>query len=258
MDDEDGKHLAETLRVLNEAGAWAARINADASRVRPAPRSSLRGDDDRTAPYQLSHAVWHSLSNAVDHLSCLRVLLGDAKIIHMYAPFTLVRAALENACAAVWLLQPPRRKLRLARRLRLAIGDIRNGEQARQLTGQLGPRTEQERLDQIRDIASRAGLDAAAVRSKATYTEIVTAVDGTGPANSTIEVCWKVCSGYAHGDLWTTLGASRRAELPGTGEEGVGTFKIEANLRLLMEVTAIAVGVTRWGWQLHDQRCQPP
>ena len=30
-------------------------------------------------------------SNAVDHLSCLRAVLGDAKIINMYAPFTLVR-----------------------------------------------------------------------------------------------------------------------------------------------------------------------
>jgi hypothetical protein len=142
-------------------------------RLRPAPRSSLRGDDDRAHPYQLSHAVWHSLSNAVDHLSCLRALLGDAKIIHMYAPFTLVRAVLENACAAVWLLQPPQRKDRLTRRLRLAIADIRNGEQARQLIGQAGPRTEQERIDQIRAIASRAGIDAAAVWTEATHTEIV-------------------------------------------------------------------------------------
>lgn len=36
MDDEDGKHLAETLRVLGEAEAWAARTSADAARLRPA------------------------------------------------------------------------------------------------------------------------------------------------------------------------------------------------------------------------------
>jgi hypothetical protein len=46
--------------------------------------------------------------------------------------------------------------------------------------------------------------------------------------------------------------------MPGAAQEGIGTFKIEANLRLLMEVTTIAVGVTRWGWPLHDQRWQPP
>src|SRR5882672_614915 len=54
----------------------------------------------------------------------------------MYAPFSLVRAALENACAAVWMLQPPRRADRLARRLRFAVTDIRNGEQVNQVIGQ--------------------------------------------------------------------------------------------------------------------------
>jgi hypothetical protein len=141
MDDEDGKHLAELLGVLSEVDAWAARTNADASRLRPSPRSSLRGDDGKAHPYDLSHAVWHSLSHAVDHLGSLRALLGGAKVIHMYAPFTLVRGALENACAATWLLQPPSRNDRLTRRFRLAIADIGNGEKARQLTGQPAPRT---------------------------------------------------------------------------------------------------------------------
>jgi hypothetical protein len=66
VDDEDGKYLAEMLRVLSETEAWAARTNAEAPRLRPAPCSSLRGDDDRTNPYELSHAVWRHLSNAVD------------------------------------------------------------------------------------------------------------------------------------------------------------------------------------------------
>ena len=40
--------------------------------------------------------------------------------------------------------------------------------------------------------------------------------------------------------------------------EGTGTFKIEADVKLLMYVTAFAVNLTRQGWQLYDQRCQPP
>jgi hypothetical protein len=43
----------------------------------------------------------------------------------------------------------------------------------------------------------------------------------------------------------------------GTAEEGVGTFRIEANLGLLMKLTALAVDVTWRGWQLHNQRCLP-
>lgn len=106
VDDEDGKYLAETLRVLGEAEAWAARTSADAARLRPAPGSSLRGDDDQVFPYSLSHAVWDALDHAVDHLTCLQALLRDARVIHRFAPYALVRGALENACAAVWMLEP--------------------------------------------------------------------------------------------------------------------------------------------------------
>jgi hypothetical protein len=115
MNDEDGKNLAETLRALSEADHWAARTSAEATRLRPAPRSSLRGDDDRAFPYALSHAVWDALDHAVDHLTCLLALLRDAKVINRFAPYALVRGALENACAAVWILEPPRRADRLAR-----------------------------------------------------------------------------------------------------------------------------------------------
>lgn len=54
VDDEDGKYLAEMIRVLSETEAWAARTNTAAPRLRPASYSSLRGDDDRTHPYGLA------------------------------------------------------------------------------------------------------------------------------------------------------------------------------------------------------------
>jgi len=257
MDDEDGKYLAETLRVLAGADTWAARTNAGALRLRPAPGSSLFADDERAHPYELSHAAWHLLSNAVDHLGCLQALLGDAKIIHMFAPFTLVRGALENACGAVWLLHPHRQQDRLVRRLRLALADVRNGEQVKQLTGGPGPRSAQERINQIHDIARSAGLGTAALKGNAAYSEIVKAVDEGAPG-SLILLSWKVCSGFAHGDWWTTLSASRRTPIPGATREGVGTFKIEGNLSLLMQVTTLAVQMTRRGWWLHDQRCRVP
>jgi hypothetical protein len=259
MDDEDGKHLADTIRILQQVQGREARTNADASRPRPAPRSPLRGDDDKAHPYDLSNESWRHLSTAVDHLSCLRAVLEDAKVVHMYAPFTLVRGALENACGAVWLLQPLQRTERLARGLRLALADVRHSEDVKQLTGNAGPRTRQARIDQINDIAKRAGLDAAALKGSAGYSEIVKAVDQNGPANNTIEVRWKLCSAYAHGDMWSTLGASQRTPIPDTGTRpGVGAFKIQANVSLLMHVTALAVNTTRRGWQLYDQRCLSP
>jgi hypothetical protein len=104
VNDKDRPDYAELLRLLGLVDGWAARIDPDAGRPQPPPGSALRGDDLRTHPYELSHAAWHSLSHAVDHLNCLQTLLKDAGLIHIFAPYSLVRSALENASAAVWML----------------------------------------------------------------------------------------------------------------------------------------------------------
>lgn len=258
VDRENGAHLAEAIRALEEVPGWASRTAADASRLRPAPRSQLQEDDAKASPYHLSHAAWRSLSTAVDHLACLRVLLTEAKVIHMYAPFTLLRAALENSCAAVWLLEPGSSVDRLSRHFRKVLDDIRNEEQVRDLMHQPGLRSEAERLASVRTLAITAGLAGTAVKARPTYWEIVKTVSESGPAYGVLEVMWKLCSGYAHGDSWPTLSASQRTEVAGAAPEGVATFKIEANIDLLAKVTMMAVKVTGWGWQLHDQRCTAP
>lgn len=106
LDDAERPHYLEMLRLLGAVDGWVARIDPVAEPPQPAPGSALRADDQRTHPHRLSHATWNSLSHAVDHLNCLHTLLRDARQIHMYAPYSLVRAALENASAAVWMLHP--------------------------------------------------------------------------------------------------------------------------------------------------------
>ena len=123
---------------------------------------------------------------------------------------------------------------------------------------QPGQRSGQEQIAEVRALASRAGLDETALKGSASYSEIVQAVDENGPPDSLILLSWKTCSGFAHGDWWTTKSASRLTQIPGADQEGIGTFKIEANLGLLTKMTALAVRMTGYGWQLHDQRCRPP
>jgi hypothetical protein len=258
MDGDDGKHLAETMQTLNEVPPWSARINTAGFLVQPAPGSSLRGDDNKASPYDVSHAVRRHLTTAVDHLGCLLVLLGAVKLVPMYAPFTLLRAALENACGAIWLLEPSQRPERLARRFRLALADVHHNEEAKQLAGQQGPRTEQERKDQIHDIARRADIDDAALKGSTSYSAIVRAVDQSSQADNLFEVAWKLCSAYAHGDMWATLSSSALTPIPGATEPGYGNFKVEASVSTLKYMTTVAVMATTRAWELHDLRCQPP
>jgi hypothetical protein len=123
VNDNEQRHVQKLLHGLEQVDGWRARINPDGPRSAPPDGSPLKADNNRTAPYQLGHAAWHAISHAVDHLHCLHALITDAQLLNMYAPYTLVRAALENASAAVWLLAPASRSDRITRRLRLAALD---------------------------------------------------------------------------------------------------------------------------------------
>lgn len=58
----------------------------------------------------------------------------------------------------------------------VAVTHIRNGEQVKQVIGQPGPRSEQERMEEVRAIAGHAGVDEAALTRGAMYSEIIRAV----------------------------------------------------------------------------------
>lgn len=118
-------------------------------------------------------------------------------------PIGIVRAVLENACSAVWMLQPPGRTERLARRLRFAITDIRNGEEVKErpraARAASTVRTDEGDPRHCRPCGHRRG----SVSRSPGYKEIVQAAGaGFGPAADVIYLSWKLCSGMAHGDFW--------------------------------------------------------
>lgn len=71
------------------------------------------------------------------------------------------------------------------------------------LTGQANAQARQKRIDEIYAIARLAGISRAVLKGSVSYAEIVAAVDEATPGGL-IELTWKTCSGYAHGDWWTT------------------------------------------------------
>jgi hypothetical protein len=176
----------------------------------------------------------------------------------MYSPYSLVRVALENASAAVWMLAPSSRAERITRRLRFAALDIRNGEKVKELLGHAGPRTREDRLDVLRGIARREGIDERQAIERVTYEEIVrSAGNQTAVGEVTTCVIWKICSGIAHGDLWTTITALERVELPGA-PAGTAHLRISANVETLFYTTYFAFNMARLAWRLLDERSRSP
>ncbi|MEV0453901.1 hypothetical protein [Catellatospora methionotrophica] len=258
MEDDDRPHYLALLRSLELIEPWLKRMDPESGRMQPGARSPLLGDDNRLHPYETSHATWHSLSHAVDHLHLLQTVLRDARVIHMYAPYSLIRGALENAAAAVWMLEPSARSGRLVRRMRLAAADIRNGEKAKELIGHTGPRPLQGRLDDLRKIAANEALDEKQALARVGYEEIVREAGRHTIAGDVLAcLVWKVSSGIAHGDLWTTLNVSDRMELPGA-PPGIAHLRITANMEMLKTCVAITIEMTALGWHLLDMRSRSP
>jgi hypothetical protein len=90
-------------------------------------------DNQRTHPCDVSQGITHAITVAVDYLHALRMTVTgagpDQLALHAHAPFTLLRAALENTCTALWIAGAPGRPERILRRLRLEAKSLKHYEQ---------------------------------------------------------------------------------------------------------------------------------
>ena len=238
---------------LNRIDLWLQRLGPDNHGFKLAPGSELASDDLLLDPYQGSNAAWTLLSHAVDHLHMLRTAVIEARTLQMFAPYSLLRVALENACAAVWLLAPDAQNERVQRRLQHATGDVRNGERVKQLIGRPGPRTQQEQVDQLKSLAAAAGLDPREATTTPTYLSIVQSVGVEMGDPQLLELLWRMGSGIAHGDIWATLSVPDRVELPST-TPGIANMSVTASWVSLITMTMTAADVIERAWLLFSQR----
>lgn len=124
----------------------------------------------------MSHAVKMEITAAVDHLHALCVLVFSG-FLHLAAPATLARGALETASTAIWIMSPTGRNERITRALQWAVLDIRDSDRATTGAGIPVPTPLQDRLDKVETVAVRRGLDFAKIRVGFTSTHAVTAAE---------------------------------------------------------------------------------
>jgi hypothetical protein len=130
---------------------WLAMVGRASPEVEAG--SPLTGDARWSPDLQVAHAAWSAVTQAIDHLHAVKTLVADARVVHTYAPFTLLRSATENAATAVWLLEPRPRTERVRRRLKLAHHEARESGKAQKLMAAealAGKRTAEERTTEIR------------------------------------------------------------------------------------------------------------
>jgi hypothetical protein len=239
---------------------WLAITGRSSPEVEPG--SPLVGDARKSPDLQVAHAAWNGITHAVDHLHAVRSLLGDARVLHPYAPYTLLRSAIENAATAVWLLAPPQRSERVRRRLKLARHEAWESGQVRKLVPAEvfeGRRTAEERIAEIRSLAIALGLDPNDVCGQFGYESVVRqAGEATKLGGDLSALMWRLCSGLTHGRYWASLSFLQREEMARTTEAGVLDVRLTTDVDQVLTVVQVPFTFTNAALQLYDQRRRSP
>jgi hypothetical protein len=251
-----------SLRQLDD---WLPRTERGGWTVEP--RSPLAGDDRKSDPFHISHAVASTLLVAVDHAHALqRLMEGCTKcsphevtfLLNSY--YSLMRGALENASRAVWLLAPDTRPERVLRRLRLQAGNVVNSDTAASVGGTSMPKPLAVRLDRIKEIAARTAVDEVQAVRPPGNREIVRAagryIGGKEETADHAEFLWRACSGAAHGDAWAGLSLHDKEILDRAN--GVVTTHMTASTRGVTTITTETFTVIDSAFWLLDLRNRPP
>lgn len=162
--------------------------------------SLLQLADQMSEPHQVSHVVGYLLLTAVDHLHALKMVMVDAKSQHMFAPYTLIRSAIENASTALWILQHNDPRSAALRALTLeyrGFADERRAAKAIDPTAVLEP----ERLKIFEDCLARHGFTKKEVQTPPKQLGLIEDVSIQFQLRNSA-VTWQLCSAAAHGRQW--------------------------------------------------------
>jgi hypothetical protein len=224
-----------------------------------AERSVLWLDARFTRPYQTSHAVNYLILTAVDHLHCLKTVMQDAKSQHIFAPFTLIRSAIETASTALWLLNPQDRKTRLTRSLRLEANNIAMLGKAYGTLGVDMAETTTMRMELLSAAIDKSGVDKDAVMGSypAVQTIITTASKEAG-LSRWIFGAWQLSSGSAHGKTWAGAHTSTFTANAAFSTEDVLNGVLTSDEISISRVLLAALAVVNGALRLQARRARRP
>jgi hypothetical protein len=181
-----------------EIGQWQGE---GLTSVAAAGGSLLDVADAMTEPYQVSHHIGYLLHTAVDHLHALTTLLEKSGAQHTFAPYSLIRAAIEASSTALWVLGPEEPQEVALRSLKLEYADLNDLKRA---NGTVDPTAGHDdvRLEVFNACLSRHGWKAPAVKARPPGT--LTIIQSTSEHFDVFgsALMWQMCSAATHGKRW--------------------------------------------------------
>lgn len=216
------------------------------------PASALALDHERLPTLRVKDSVDRALHHSLDNVLGINQVLFAGGGLQHYAPFTMVRAALETAATAVWLLQPPNRETRLERRAAIEFNDNKESEAALRAAGV----SDLTSTDRRRTLANKVLVSSSINAKKCKwpmYSGIIQEVDPDKGTQLSAELAWRACSGMAHGKFWAFQMLTDRQNVR-TSEDGL----MQAEFAPSWHSLAIVLGVTgvmiKMADRLYDER----
>jgi hypothetical protein len=215
-----------------------AQRTADPNDFQISAGSSLAADDSASCPYQVSHAARMCLVAGVDHLQAVKALFVDLHVLHIAAPFSLVRGALENLAAAFWILHPKARSQRVERTLRWHAKNLHEQHMALEPVGLYDEAQRDAKLAKLDAEAAPRSISVRDVRAGYRRSRVVKYAAEHSTRSERPLLFWQLCSGYAHGRQWAYLGMSEQEHFE-TADPGVLNVKLTTDAgRLLLPTLA--------------------
>lgn len=247
-DAEESIYEPFVSRKWRQAAAYIEELNDrltdDVVSFDPGPSSSLALDDAASGPFIVSAVLKSCLDAGTDHLHALKVLVLDAGVLHLAAPFSLARGALENYAAATWVLTGATRAERVARALRWHVKNLDDSRNATRDIDVQGEESLARRRALLDDVANRNDLGGG-FRSGYSSTQAVKAAEAAYPdLRLGVVFPWRLCSGFAHGRPWAVHGGSEQQHLDGADPLMV-TVRYQSSLTTVLYPTTAAVDLVK-------------
>jgi hypothetical protein len=217
------------------------------------PGSELADDDAASHPYQVSHCAKRCLNAGVDHLHAMKTLIIDEpRLLHAEADYSLIRGGLENFATAFWVLHPHDQKVRIERALRWMAQNFKDQDKATGHLGFPGDIGLQAKLKKVTAVARKARCS----KVSGGYTSTAAVVYAEKHSSIMhVRLMWQVCSGFAHGRPWASLGMNAM-EKHATEDEGIFTIRMTTDHRRLALATLPAFGLMEQVVGLFTNRCR--
>jgi hypothetical protein len=181
----------------------------------------------------VSHAARWCLNAGVDHLHALKSLVIDGGLIHPNATYSLIRGALENLAAGFWIIHPSQRSIRIERGLRWWIKNFKDEDTATEDMDDHVPA--KRRVDRAVKLGQHAGCVESELRRNYYSTSVLKYANEHSTADHPLLI-WRLCSGFAHGRPWASLGMNEIQVSPDE-ENGVSEVRLTTDhKRLLLSV----------------------